>query len=51
MEPFFVYILYSKSTDTFYKGQTQDLRDRLGRHNAQQEKATAPGAPWVLLSC
>ncbi len=49
MSSFFVYILYSRSTDTFYKGQTQDLRDRLHRHNAQQEKATASGAPWILI--
>ncbi|WP_166637279.1 GIY-YIG nuclease family protein, partial [Algoriphagus boseongensis] len=30
---FFVYILYSKSTDRFYVGQTVDLEKRLEEHN------------------
>ncbi|WP_133554344.1 GIY-YIG nuclease family protein, partial [Algoriphagus boseongensis] len=29
----FVYILYSKSTDRFYVGQTVDLEKRLEEHN------------------
>ena len=45
----YVYILYSKSLDTFYKGQTNDLSDRLNRHNLQQEKATQNGIPWTLV--
>ena len=45
----FVYILYSKSLDIFYKGQTNDLSDRLNRHNLRQEKATRNGVPWTLL--
>ena len=49
MKPYKVYILYSPSTDTFYKGQTLDLIDRIHRHNAGQEKATKPGIPWQLL--
>ncbi|MCB0635339.1 MAG: GIY-YIG nuclease family protein [Lewinella sp.] len=46
---YFVYVLYSTSTDRLYRGQTADLQDRLNRHNLQQEKATAQGAPWILL--
>ena len=45
----FTYLLYSPTTDTIYRGATRDLADRLRRHNARQEKATAPGAPWLLL--
>ena len=45
---YFVYIIYSHSTDSFYKGQTNDLFDRLNRHNLGQEIATKHGAPWVL---
>ena len=46
---FFVYILYSKKSNSFYKGQTCDLDDRLRRHNAGYEKATAKGTPWELV--
>ncbi|MGE0021615.1 MAG: GIY-YIG nuclease family protein [Draconibacterium sp.] len=46
---YFVYILYSPSTDSFYKGQTSDINDRLRRHNNKQEQPTKNGAPWTLL--
>ena len=46
---YIVYILYSKSTDSYYKGQTSDLVDRLNRHNSKREKATKNGAPWNLV--
>ena len=45
----YVYILYSKSLKQFYKGQTNDLSDRLARHNAGYELATEPGRPWLLM--
>jgi putative endonuclease len=48
---FYVYILYSSSTDSFYKGQTRDIVDRLRRHNHGYEKATKNGIPWSLLWC
>ena len=44
-----VYILYSKSLDKFYKGQSSDLKDRLYRHNNGQEKSTRLGVPWLLI--
>ncbi|MEL6660463.1 MAG: GIY-YIG nuclease family protein [Bacteroidota bacterium] len=44
-----VYILYSPKLDQFYRDQTQDLSDRLNRHNSAQENATAPGIPWILI--
>ena len=46
---YFVYILYSQKFDRFYKGQTNDLEDRLKRHNAGYEKSTAPFIPWKLV--
>jgi putative endonuclease len=46
---YFVYILYSRSADVFYKGQTDDLPDRIQRHNQGREKATCQGVPWQLL--
>ena len=47
--PYFVYILYSKSTGQFYKGQTSDIKERINRHNEQREVFTSSGAPWMLL--
>ncbi len=46
---YYVYILYSPSTDSFYKGQTQSLDQRLIRHNNGFEKATKHGRPWKLV--
>ncbi|MGC9472074.1 MAG: GIY-YIG nuclease family protein [Bacteroidales bacterium] len=42
-----VYILYSPSADSFYKGQTADLKDRICRHNYGYEKATLHGRPCI----
>ena len=47
--PHWVYILYSETADTYYKGQTDDLDDRLKRHNNKWERATQHGAPWKLV--
>ncbi len=46
---YIVYILYSASTDTYYKGITSNLTDRLYRHNHGFEKATQSGVPWKLI--
>ena len=46
---YYVYILYSESADSFYKGQTSNLKDRIIRHNSGNEKATARYAPWKLI--
>ena len=47
--PYWVYILYSESSDTYYKGQTDDLWERLNRHNNGWEKSTKHGVPWSLI--
>ncbi len=46
---YFVYILYSPSLNSFYKGHTQNLEERLFRHNHQREKYTSKGTPWILV--
>ena len=46
---YFVYIIYSEKFDTFYKGQTKDIKLRLERHNKGSEKSTARYKPWVLM--
>ena len=45
---YYVYILYSDSFDKYYYGQTQDLRERLKRHNSGREKYTKSYVPWSL---
>jgi putative endonuclease len=46
---FFVYILYSEKLGKYYVGQTNNLSDRLNRHNAGQENFTLKGLPWKLV--
>jgi len=46
---FFVYILYSKRCNTFYKGQTSNLELRLKRHNNGLVKSTSRYKPWKLI--
>ena len=45
---YYVYILYSNSADKFYIGQTNDVADRLKRHNAGSETYTKLYRPWIL---
>ena len=47
--PYYTYILYSKSFDKFYVGQTEDKDARLLRHNSGYEKATSPYCPWEMI--
>ena len=46
---YFVYILYSDAFDTYYKGQTFNVLERVQRHNSGREKATARYRPWKLV--
>jgi putative endonuclease len=46
---YWVYILFSESTDSYYKGQTQNIEERLFRHNNGYEKSTKRGIPWELI--
>jgi putative endonuclease len=45
----FTYILYSKKLNSYYKGETKNILDRLHRHNSGYEKSTKLGTPWILL--
>jgi predicted GIY-YIG superfamily endonuclease len=46
---FYVYILQSqKFLDRFYTGITDNLRDRLRRHNAGEVPHTAKYRPWSV---
>ena len=46
---FYTYILRSKKTGKLYKGLTDDLKNRISRHNAGKVKSTKNGRPWELL--
>ena len=48
---FYVYILYSESLNSFYKGHTNSIADRIRRHNSGVEKYTKKGLPWTLIWC
>ena len=44
-----VYILKSKRSGRYYKGQTNDMTRRLKEHNNSEEKSTATYVPWELV--
>ncbi|MEM9921334.1 MAG: GIY-YIG nuclease family protein [Bacteroidota bacterium] len=47
---FVVYIIYSHTIDRFYVGSTQNLDDRMKRHNSGRSKYTKRGMPWVIIT-
>ena len=48
----YVYILRSEiDDDHFYVGLTDDLRERLRKHNAREVPHTSKYAPWSLKTC
>jgi len=46
---FYVYVLYSTIGKHFYIGQTQNIENRLNRHNSRLEKSTSAYVPWELV--
>jgi putative endonuclease len=46
---FHLYILKSQRTGRHYIGQTNNLEDRIYRHNSGRERSTKSGAPWDLI--
>ena len=46
---YYVYILFSRSTDRFYTGQTEDVGKRFIRHNTGGVRSTKSGRPWMLV--
>ncbi len=50
-----VYILYSEKLDKFYIGYSENMEQRIGFHNSEENlKWTKSGAPWqiyLLISC
>ena len=46
---FYTYIIQSTTSGILYIGQTNNLQDRLSRHNANRNKWTKNKGPWVLI--
>jgi putative endonuclease len=46
---YFVYILYSPKFVKTYVGQSDNLAERLIKHNSGKVKSTKPYLPWVLI--
>ena len=45
---FYLYIIYSPSLDQYYVGHTEDLDNRLFRHNNSGSKSTKKANDWQL---
>jgi len=46
---YYIYILYSEHTDSYYIGSTEDIDSRLQRHNAGATPSTKAGRPWRVV--
>ena len=46
---FTTYIIYSETRDIFYIGQTNNIEDRILRHNQNRNKYTKGKGPWKLV--
>ena len=46
---YYVYILKSLRNGKLYKGLTNDLKRRLGEHNAGHSEFTSNNGPWKLI--
>ena len=46
---YFVYIIHSQKDGSYYVGSTQDVSQRLERHNQGRSKYTKSKRPWRLV--
>ena len=46
---FYTYVIKSTSLDIYYIGQTNNLDDRIKRHNQNRNKYTKGKGPWELV--
>lgn len=47
---FTVYIIESESTGRWYYGHTEDMAERLVRHNGDRSRATKGRGPWKVVA-
>ncbi len=46
---FYFYIIYSKSIDRFYIGHTNNILDRITKHNTNHDGFTGKTNDWILV--
>jgi len=46
---YFTYVLLSLKNGDIYIGSTEDLENRIKRHNLGKVRSTKPNKPWKLL--
>ena len=49
MENFYFYIIYSPSADKFYYGHTNNLQERLKKHNSNHNGFTGKSNDWIIV--
>lgn len=47
--PYYVYIIQSEKDGSYYIGSTQDLSERIERHNQGRSQYTKAKRPWKLV--
>lgn len=47
--PYWVYILQTQTTGRYYVGHTNDVEDRVRRHNEGRTEAAKGRGPWRLV--
>jgi len=45
---FFIYIIYSTTSDKYYIGSCTNLEIRILQHNAGRNISTKHGIPWII---
>ena len=48
---FYVYILFSKTCNVYYKGFTTDISKRLEYHNSGKSNYTSKANDWEIVYC
>jgi len=46
---YYIYIIQSQKNNSYYVGQTNNIEDRLKRHNSGRSKYTKNKLPWKLV--
>jgi putative endonuclease len=46
---FYIYIIYSKTADKYYVGQTENIEQRLISHSSGISKYTSISTDWILV--
>ncbi len=46
---YYVYVLESQTSGRLYIGQTNNLKNRLVRHNGNRVRSTKNRGPWILV--